>query len=60
MTDAELAAIERQVKERSRGAAAPDDGISPGAPSDKEVREDLRQLRNEAEGGGRSARARAT
>jgi murein DD-endopeptidase MepM/ murein hydrolase activator NlpD len=51
VTDAELASIERQVKERSRGAASPDDGVSPGAPSDKEVREDLRQLRNEVEGG---------
>jgi murein DD-endopeptidase MepM/ murein hydrolase activator NlpD len=51
VTDAELASIERQIKERSRGGASPDDGISPGAPSDKEVREDLRQLRNEQEGG---------
>ena len=52
VTDAELAAIEQQVKDRSRGAAAPDDGISPGAPSDKEVREMLREMRDEAEGGG--------
>jgi murein DD-endopeptidase MepM/ murein hydrolase activator NlpD len=51
VTDDELASIERQVKERSRGAAAPDDGISPGAPSDKEVRAELRQMQNEAEGG---------
>ncbi|HEX8745291.1 MAG TPA: M23 family metallopeptidase [Thermoleophilaceae bacterium] len=52
VTDDELAAIERQVKERSRGGASPDDGISPGAPSDREVREALREMRDEAEGGG--------
>jgi murein DD-endopeptidase MepM/ murein hydrolase activator NlpD len=52
VTDAELAAVERQIKDRSRGAASPDDGISPGAPSDKEVREMLREMRNEREGGG--------
>jgi murein DD-endopeptidase MepM/ murein hydrolase activator NlpD len=51
VTDEELASIERQVRERSRGGASPDDGISPGAPSDKEVREALRQIENEAEGG---------
>ena len=49
VTDAELASIERKIKERSRGGASPDDGVSPGAPSDKEVREALRQMRN---GGG--------
>ena len=47
----ELAAVERDIKRRSRyiGGAAPDDGISPGAPSDREVREALREMR---EGGG--------
>ena len=51
VTDAEMASIERQIKERSRGAASPDDGISPGAPSDKEVREALREMRNGSDGG---------
>jgi murein DD-endopeptidase MepM/ murein hydrolase activator NlpD len=51
VTDDELAAIERQVKERSGGGAAPDDGVSPGAPSDKEVREALRQMQNETGAG---------
>jgi murein DD-endopeptidase MepM/ murein hydrolase activator NlpD len=50
VTDAELASIERQIKERSRGGAAPDDGVAPGAPSDKEVREMLRELENERRG----------
>jgi murein DD-endopeptidase MepM/ murein hydrolase activator NlpD len=52
VTDAELAAVERQIKDRSRGAAAPDDGIAPGAPSDKEVRRMLRELEHERDGGG--------
>ena len=50
VTDDELAAIERQVADRSSGAA-PDDGVSPGAPSDKEVREALRQMQNESGAG---------
>ena len=49
VTDVELASIERKIRASSRGAAAPDDGVAPGAPSDKEVREALRQMRN---GGG--------
>ena len=52
MTDAELASIEQKIKQRSKGAAAPDDGIAPGAPSDKEVREMVREMQNEREGGG--------
>jgi murein DD-endopeptidase MepM/ murein hydrolase activator NlpD len=49
VTDAELASIERRIKSRSSGGAAPDDGVAPGAPSDKEVREALRQMRNGGE-----------
>jgi murein DD-endopeptidase MepM/ murein hydrolase activator NlpD len=49
VTDAELASIEQKIRSRSRGGAAPDDGVAPGAPSDKEVREALRQMRD---GGG--------
>ena len=42
----ELAAVERQIRARSsEDAAAPDDGVSPGAPSDEQVRQELRQLR---------------
>jgi murein DD-endopeptidase MepM/ murein hydrolase activator NlpD len=50
VTDSELAAIERKIKSRSSAGASPDDGVSPGAPSDKEVREALRQMRNGGEG----------
>ena len=43
--------VEREIKRATASdAAAPDDGISPGAPSDKEVREALRQLRQEQKG----------
>ena len=43
--------VERDIKRATaRGAAAPDDGVSPGAPSDKEVREALRQLKRERDG----------
>ena len=42
----ELASVERQIKARSsEDGAAPDDGVSPGAPSDAQVRQELRQLR---------------
>jgi murein DD-endopeptidase MepM/ murein hydrolase activator NlpD len=42
----ELASVERQIRARSSDdAAAPDDGVSPGAPSDDQVRQELRQLR---------------
>lgn len=42
----ELASVEAQIRARtSERAAAPDDGVSPGAPSDAEVRAELRQLR---------------
>jgi murein DD-endopeptidase MepM/ murein hydrolase activator NlpD len=41
----ELAAIERDIRARTApDAAAPDDGIAPGAPSDKEVRRALREV----------------
>jgi murein DD-endopeptidase MepM/ murein hydrolase activator NlpD len=52
VTDAQLASIEQKIRQRSHGGAAPDDGVAPGAPSDKEVRETLRQMRN---GGGDDA-----
>ena len=52
VTDAELAAVEQQIKERSKGGASPDDGVAPGAPSDKEVREMLREMKDERKGGG--------
>ena len=58
VTDAELASIERQVRERSKGAAAPDAGVAPGAPSDKEVRQMLREMRDEARGLGPAKRGR--
>jgi murein DD-endopeptidase MepM/ murein hydrolase activator NlpD len=46
VSEDDLASIERQVRARSSDdAAAPDDGVSPGAPSDEEVRAELRQLR---------------
>ena len=50
----ELAAVERDIKRRSRylGGAAPDDGIAPGAPSDKEVREALREMYDGGVAGG--------
>ena len=46
----DLAAVERHIK-RSGDAASPDDGISPGAPSDAEVRRALRQLEAEIAAG---------
>ena len=49
VTDTELASIEQRIKQRSRGGAAPDDGVAPGAPSDKEVREAIRQMRSGGE-----------
>jgi murein DD-endopeptidase MepM/ murein hydrolase activator NlpD len=50
VTEEDLAAVERDIKARTApDAAAPDDGIAPGAPSDKEVRQALREMRN---GGG--------
>jgi len=51
VSEGDLASIEREIKARTaEGAATPDDGVSPGAPSDKEVREALRQLK-EAQSG---------
>jgi murein DD-endopeptidase MepM/ murein hydrolase activator NlpD len=43
---ADLAALERDIKSRSKKVlgASPDDGVAPGAPSDKEVREAIRQM----------------
>jgi murein DD-endopeptidase MepM/ murein hydrolase activator NlpD len=46
VSEDELASIERKIKARTSGdAATPADGISPGAPSDKQVRAELRQLK---------------
>jgi murein DD-endopeptidase MepM/ murein hydrolase activator NlpD len=45
VSEADQAAVERQIKASSSpGAATADDGISPGAPSDKEVRAALRKM----------------
>ena len=42
----DLEAVEDQIRARtSDDAAVPDDGVSPGAPSDEEVRAELRQLK---------------
>ena len=41
----ELAAVERKIRTRQSEGSAPEDGISPGAPTDDEVRAELRQLR---------------
>ena len=56
VSEKELAAVERDIKRRSRyiGGAAPDDGISPGAPSDKEVRQALREMYEGGPSGGGS------
>ena len=51
VSESDLASIEQQIRSRTAAdAAAPDDGVSPGAPSDKEVRESLRQLKEEQSG----------
>jgi murein DD-endopeptidase MepM/ murein hydrolase activator NlpD len=51
VSESDLASIEQEIKARTADdAAAPDDGVSPGAPSDKEVREALRQLKEEQSG----------
>jgi murein DD-endopeptidase MepM/ murein hydrolase activator NlpD len=51
VSEDDLAAVEREIKARtSPDAAAPDDGVSPGAPSDEEVRDALRQLEREKKG----------
>jgi murein DD-endopeptidase MepM/ murein hydrolase activator NlpD len=49
----DLAAIERDIKARSKKVlgASPDDGIAPGAPSDKQVREELRAMREGGDAG---------
>jgi murein DD-endopeptidase MepM/ murein hydrolase activator NlpD len=44
ITEADSAAVERQLQQADDAATA-DDGISPGAPSDAEVRKALKQLR---------------
>ena len=45
------AAIERQIRARSsQRVAAPDDGVSPGAPSDAQIRRELRQLKRAKSG----------
>jgi murein DD-endopeptidase MepM/ murein hydrolase activator NlpD len=62
VSEKELAAVERDIKRRSRyiGGAAPDDGIAPGAPSDREVREALREMRYGGSGGGSGDMIRPT
>jgi murein DD-endopeptidase MepM/ murein hydrolase activator NlpD len=50
VTEADSAAVERQLQQAD-DAATPDDGISPGAPSDAEVRKALKQLREAQEAG---------
>ena len=46
VSEDDLASIERQLRARSSDdVAAPDDGVSPGAPSDEQVRAELRGLR---------------
>ena len=49
----DLAELERDIKRRSKKVlgASPDDGIAPGAPSDKEVREALRDMREGGDAG---------
>jgi len=47
----DLASIEQRIRARSsKDAAAPDDGVSPGAPSDEQVRRELQQLREAQRG----------
>jgi murein DD-endopeptidase MepM/ murein hydrolase activator NlpD len=47
----DLASIEQQIRARSsKGGAAPDDGVSPGAPSDAQIRRELRQLKRAQSG----------
>ena len=51
VSEDDLAAVEREIRARTASdAAAPDDGVSPGAPSDEEVRDALRQLEREKKG----------
>ena len=46
LSEDELEAVEDKIRARSsKDAAAPDDGVSPGAPSDEQVRQELRQLK---------------
>ena len=45
LSKGELASVEDKIRARSSSEAAPDDGVSPGAPSDDQVRAELRQLR---------------
>jgi murein DD-endopeptidase MepM/ murein hydrolase activator NlpD len=45
LSEDELASVEDQIRARTSKGVAPDDGVSPGAPSDAEVRAELRQLR---------------
>ena len=46
VSENDLASIESEVKARTtKHAAVPDDGVSPGAPTDEEIRKELRQLR---------------
>jgi murein DD-endopeptidase MepM/ murein hydrolase activator NlpD len=47
----QMASVEQQIRSRSsRTEAAPDDGVSPGAPSDAQIRRELRQLRRAQSG----------
>jgi murein DD-endopeptidase MepM/ murein hydrolase activator NlpD len=53
VTDAQLAAVEREIRRRAKKVvgASPDDGIAPGAPSDREVRQALREMREGGDAG---------
>ena len=45
VSDADMRSIERSIRVRTaRDAAAPDDGVAPGAPSDREVRQAIREM----------------
>jgi murein DD-endopeptidase MepM/ murein hydrolase activator NlpD len=47
----DLASIEQQIRSRSSSSeSGPEEGISPGAPTDEEVRQELRELRRAQRG----------
>ncbi|MDQ3934411.1 MAG: M23 family metallopeptidase [Actinomycetota bacterium] len=53
VTDAQMEAVEREIQRRAKKVlgASPDDGIAPGAPSDREVRQALREMREGRDAG---------
>ena len=51
VSEDDLASVEERIRARSsKAAAAPDDGVSPGAPSDAQIRRELRQLKRAQSG----------